>query len=287
MRIAILVSLAALLSACNQRLAAPADRYTLGARSNERLAYSTAARGDGGGAAVPRDATGRFVLQGRVAMLIREAHVSLTVDSVAAAMRSVNILARRYGGVVATSAVYTVSAGQSATLVIRVPSDRLDSAIAGLSAVGKVENARVTAQDVGEEFVDVGARLQNSRRLEQRLLDVLAHKTGRLKDVLEVEDALARVREAIERMEGRRRYLKTRSAISTLEVTVHLPAPSVGQRFAATFGGAVDQAWSNTVWLSSLVISSLGVVLPLAALAVPVWLVWRRRRREAVATRTA
>src|SRR5205823_10851551 len=77
--------------------------------------------------------------------------------------------------------------------------------------IGKLESVNVSAEDVGEEYVDVAARMANARRLESRLIDLLAARTGKLKDVLDVEQELARVREEIERYEGRLRYLKAHS----------------------------------------------------------------------------
>jgi len=50
----------------------------------------------------------------------------------------------------------------------------------------------VNAEDVGEEFTDVTARMGNARRLEARLIDLLATRTASLKDVLDVERELAR-----------------------------------------------------------------------------------------------
>ena len=79
----------------------------------------------------------------------------------------------------------------------------------------------MSAEDVGEEFVDVAARAANGRKLEQRLIDILGTRTGKLSDVLAVERELARVREDIQRQEGRMRYLRTRASLSTLSVTVH------------------------------------------------------------------
>ena len=289
MRILAAVLALLLVGACNQRSAfqAPAERREIagfaGYRASESVPRAIAVRDD----STPSDAAGRFELYESGAMLIREAHVSLRVDSLDGAVRAVNILAHRYGGVVATSAVYTVKSGPTATIMIRVPVARLDSTIAGLSVLGVVESADIKSQDVSEEFVDVTARLENSRRLEHRLLDVLAHRTGGLKDVLQVEQELARVREEIERIEGRRRYLATRAAVSTLEIQVHVPEPEVGPRYAAMFTGAFNQAWTNLLTISAFAISALGAIVPFAVVALPVWLVWRRRQREAVITREA
>lgn len=131
---------------------------------------------------------------------------------------------------------------------------------------------------MGEQFVDVSARMDNARRLERRLIDLLAARTGKLKDVLDVEQALARVREEIERYQGRIRYLKAHTAMSTLSVTVHESIPVVGTAGQSVMGAAVKQSWRNFVTLASLAVQSLGVILPLGFIAVVAWIVTRRWR---------
>jgi hypothetical protein len=71
--------------------------------------------------------------------------------------------------------------------------------------------------------------MENARRLETRLIDLLATRTGKLKDVLDVERELARAREEIERYEGRLRYLRAHATLSTLTISLHEPLPVVGR----------------------------------------------------------
>jgi hypothetical protein len=156
----------------------------------------------------------------------------------------------------------------------------------GLAPLGRVEYVNVQAQDVGEEFTDITARVANAHRLEQRLIDLLATRTGKLSDVLEIERELARIREEIERMEGRLRYLKAHVATSTLSVTVHEKAPLVGEvGSGGVIGEAFRQAWRNFVGFTARLIESLGVVIPLGALIVLALLglrrLWRSRRAPA------
>ena len=54
-----------------------------------------------------------------------------------------------------------------------------------MSPIGKVEAVNVSAQDVGEEYVDLEAQVANRRRLEARLLELLDTRTGDLEDVLD------------------------------------------------------------------------------------------------------
>jgi hypothetical protein len=213
-------------------------------------------------------------------MVIRTGDARIKVSSVDTAIAQLQELARRVGGYVANS---SVQGGEKelrqATLELKMPADRFPDAQAGLNALGKVEYVNVNAQDVGEEFVDVTARVENSRRLEQRLIGLLATRTGKLEEVLSVERELARVRETIERYEGRLRYLRTRVAVSTLTVTVHESEPIVGELGTSNrIVEAFKNAWRNFVGFVAVLIESLGVLLPLGLIAFFVgrW-AWRNR----------
>ncbi len=212
-------------------------------------------------------------------MVIRTGTAAIEVDSLERAVAQVRALAARIGAYVAGTEVQTGREQvPSANLELKIPAARFDEALAGLRPIGKLERVDVHAEDVGEEFVDVTARMENARRLEQRLVTLLAARTGKLSDVLAVERELARVREEIERYEGRLRYLRTHAATSTLAVEVHQPYPVVGTAGTSVVGSAFVQAWRNFVAVMALLIQSLGVVVPLAALAALAWLAVRRWR---------
>lgn len=211
-------------------------------------------------------------------MLIRTGQASVEVDSLEAAMAAVRALVAREGGVVANT---SLAAGRdqvrSATLQLRVPAARFDALVGGLSPLGRLETVHVQAQDVGEEFTDVSARMANARRLEARLLALLERGAPRLQDVLAVERELARVREEIERTEGRLRYLRARTATSTLDVTVHEPPPLIGPSPSTNpLAEALRQAWRNFVALLAATIAAMGVLVPVAVLGAAAW--WGARR---------
>ena len=217
-------------------------------------------------------------------MLIRTGDARIKVESVDTAIVRLQELARRVGGYIANS---SAQAGENelrqATLELKIPSARFAEVEVGLNTLGKVEYVNVNTQDVGEEFVDVTARVENARRLEQRLIGLLATRTGKLEEVLSVERELARVRETIERYEGRLRYLRTRVDISSLTVTVHESEPIVGglgtgNRIIEAF----KNAWRNFVGFIAGFIEALGVLLPLAVIGffLARW-IWRNAPRRA------
>jgi len=215
------------------------------------------------------------------AMIIRNGDATIEVDKVDAAIVKVRQLATQLGGYVANS---SISGGREQTrqamLELKIPASRYDQAINGLGNIGNVETVNSTAQDVGEEFVDISARVANARRLEDRLVALLATRTGKLDEVLRVERELARIREEIERYEGRLRYLTTRVAISTLNITVHEPISVLGGTPGDNpIAAALRRAWQNFVAFVAGFIALLGVLVPLAALAVVGWLLFPRIRR--------
>jgi len=219
-------------------------------------------------------------------MIIRTGQTSVEVDSLERAVGQVRLLAGRVGGYVANTTMQT-GRGQlrSASLEVKIPADRFDDGLGGLAGLGKLESVNVNAEDVGEEFTDVTARMGNARRLEARLIELLATRTGKLKDVLDVEQELARVREEIERYEGRLRYLGAHMVLSTLTIYVHEPLPVVGHAGSSVIGEAFKQSWRNFVGLVAALIRSLGIVIPVAVLVVALWV--SAKRLSPLATRSA
>jgi len=212
-------------------------------------------------------------------MIVRMGGASIEVASVDSTVPRIRGLASSIGGFVANS---SVQAGRdeirTATLEVKAPAQDFDRLITGLSPLGKVESVNVSAQDVGEEYVDVEARIANNHRLEARLIELLATRTGKLKDVLDVEQELARVREEIERYEGRLRYLRAHAELSTLTITVHEPVPIIDHVGANPIAVAARQAWRNFIALASFAIASLGIVLPVAVVGGGLWVFFGRRR---------
>jgi hypothetical protein len=217
------------------------------------------------------------------AMVIRTGEAFIEVDKVDPAVLKVRQLTGQVGGYIANS---SISGGhdqiRQATIELKIPATKYEEAVGSLATIGKVETVNSTAQDVGEEFVDVTARVNNSRRLEERLISLLANRTGKLDEVLRVERELARVREEIERYEGRLRYLSARVAMSTLTITVHEPAPILGNSPGENpIAAAFRRAWKNFVTVVAGSIAALGVLVPLAILALLGWAAYRRWIRRA------
>ncbi|HKP77100.1 MAG TPA: DUF4349 domain-containing protein [Longimicrobiaceae bacterium] len=230
------------------------------------------------------------------AMIIRTGTATVQVDKLEPAMQRVEQLARRLGGYVANSNIETGDQSvRQATLEMKLPAARWSEAVAGLQPIGKLESQQTNAEDVGEEYVDVTARMTNARRMQDRLLTLLDTHTGKLDDVLAVERELSRVREEIERYEGRLRFLRTRAAVSTLTVRLHEPLPVLAPGRSPILD-AFREAWRNFIGFTAGLIAALGWLIPLVLVfAAVAWLLrwllgrgrpggWRERMRGPAVT---
>ena len=202
------------------------------------------------------------------AMLVRHGQASIEVKAVDDAVTRMRQTAAQFGGFVANTAVRTGKDEQrSAMLQLRVPSAQFDGAVAALSQLGKVESVSVNAEDVAEEYVDLGARLANARRVEARLVELLATRTGRLSDVLTIEQELARVRQEAERYEARMRWLERRASLSSLDVSIHEKLPLIDSPSGrGPILEAFAEAWERMVSFVAWLIAMLGILVPLGVL---------------------
>ena len=214
------------------------------------------------------------------AMLIRNGQASIEVARVDDAVAKLRQAATQLGGFVAnTSIVGGKEEHRSAQLEIRVPSSQFDAAVAALGALGKVESVSATVQDVGDEYVDLSARVANGRHMEARLVEMLARRTGRLSEALTVEQELRRVREEIERYDARLKWLERKTSLSSLQVAMHEPLSVLDRRGPSPIVEAFAEAWRRAVGVVAWCIASLGVIVPLGLLFAGMLVLARRLLR--------
>jgi hypothetical protein len=131
------------------------------------------------------------------------------------------------------------------TIVIRVPAANFDSLLSEiLKFAGELETKYINARDVTEEFVDLQARLKTKKELEKRYLELL-DRAGAVKDVLEIEREIGKLRETIESVEGRLKYLKDRVNFSSLTVNFYYRTASLEILSISKLKTAFITGWNN------------------------------------------
>ncbi len=231
-------------------------------------------------------------------MIVRTAALAVLTKEFDAARASLENLVRAHQGYFGQLNVAApASAGRTLTATVRVPAAQLDPVLVELRKLGKVEQENQAADDVTRQYVDLVARLNNARETEKRLVEILRERTGRVRDVLEVEEQIARTREQIEQMDAERKTLDTQVQYAAIDLRIteeykqslETPAPSLGTRLNnAAVGGlrdAADLLIGLVLWLLGNVptLAVLGAILAWPVLRLVRWL----RRRMAASPATA
>jgi hypothetical protein len=178
--------------------------------------------------------------------IIYTAQLNLVVEEFDGLPEKVTKLLSEHDGFVANSSLQGSSGSpRSGTWTIRVPIRQYGTFLEAVKMLGEFQSLTTGSREVTAEYYDVQARIKNKQRQEQRLLELLEKRTGKLQDILQVEEQLARVREEVERMQGRMRVLTDLTAFSTITLTVNEIKGYIPPA-APTFGNQIARAWTST-----------------------------------------
>lgn len=152
-------------------------------------------------------------------MIARTAALTILVKDFAAARGSLDSVIAKHGGYSANLTVDTPESGQRHFQAsLRIPATELAPALNDLRTLGRTLNESQAGEEVTQQHADLVARLQNSRETEQRLRAILEQRTGKIDDVLHVEEEIARVRGEIESMEAEQKGLEHRVAFASVDL---------------------------------------------------------------------
>ena len=179
---------------------------------------SSGAFGRGGGGAdyglmkaagfpTPQELQGSPAAGQPVRKIVRTASLCFEVKEQSTARALVRAAVYRNGATIFSDETSGAGDNQSGVIVIQTPPEKLDAVLKELEPLGRVLSRSVSSENMSEEYVDLRSRLENSRKVEKRLTELLAFRTNKLGDVLQVEHELERVGADIERTLGRMKYI--------------------------------------------------------------------------------
>ena len=218
----------------------------------------------------------------RCARRIRTAELSLEVADLAPSEREVPSEMERLGGFVQDSRAAGEGTGRTISYVLRVPPQSFDDAVDALEALGKVLESSTQTQDVTEAYADLEMRIRVKKGVEARLRGILDQRAGKLSEVLEVENELARVVEEVERLETALHGYDRQIAWSTVKLELRQAPPIVQTGFVAKVSGAFQRGVATfTAALSALVYLLTFLTPWIVAGSVLLWVLLRIRLRAA------
>lgn len=221
-------------------------------------------------------------------MIVRTGALTLVSKEFENARAAIERVVRQHQGYIAQLTVSGhAGAGHALVATLRVPGDRLEAVIAELKNLGRVEQESLGGQEVTHQYVDLTARVSNGRNTEQRLIEVLRQRTGKVADILAVEQEIARVRGEIERLEAERKTLENQVRYATLQLQLReeykaelqVAPASTGTRLRNSMVEGYRSAVESALGLlNAILLYGPSLLFWLLLLLWPARLAWRRLR---------
>ncbi len=210
-------------------------------------------------------------------MVIKTAELTIQAKHIDTAVNKAIFVVKSVGGFVESSS-YNRSPDDrdsTASLTLRVPSSTFEGVLTRLGDIGKTVRKSVSGEDVTEQVFDIEARLRNKRAEEAQYVEIM-QKAKRIPDIISISNELFRVREEIEKLQGRVKFLRSSADMSTISLTLTKPS----QPSQPGINNAFKNAWKSLVRTSITLFSGLiwiFVYSPIwLVLAIIIWLVRRK-----------
>ncbi|HLF75557.1 MAG TPA: DUF4349 domain-containing protein [Anaerolineales bacterium] len=161
--------------------------------------------------------------QAQERLIIQNVDLAIVVKDPKARMQEISDLAEEFGGFVVSSNLYQSFSNigkevPEATIIIRVPSERLDEALARIKqGAVEIDYENRSGQDVTSQYVDLQSQLKAKEAAEVKLLEIMDQAT-RAEDVLAIYLQVQMVQTEIEQLKGQIKYLAESAALSAISV---------------------------------------------------------------------
>ncbi|MGK5694763.1 DUF4349 domain-containing protein [Streptomyces sp. URMC 128] len=210
--------------------------------------------------------------------IIRTASLTVQVKDVPKALEEARTSTENAGGYVGNETTTRDAEGHERTrVVLRVPVEKYDEVLTELEGAGKLLDRSAKAEDVTDQVVDVESRITSQRASVARIRELMDRAT-KLSDVVTLEGELSTRQADLEALLARQESLKDRTRLAT--ITLSLSETPVKKEKAKDddpgFVDAVAGGWNAFVTVLRWLAVGLGAVLPFAAAAALLTLLWLR-----------
>lgn len=152
--------------------------------------------------------------------IIKTGNMSFEVSNLKKSKATIDSLLKSASGYYENEQYKSYGNRISYSLKIRTPSAKFDSMIAALEyGIRELQTKNISAQDVTEEYVDLGIRLENNLVYLKQYQTILL-KAKSIKEILEVQEKIRYIQEEIESKKGRLKYLDNNVNYATLSLEI-------------------------------------------------------------------
>lgn len=207
--------------------------------------------------------------------IVRTASLTVRVEDVPKALDEVRTTTGNAGGYIGDETTHRDEEGHEHTrVVLRVPVGTYDEVLADLEGTGELLERGAKAQDVTDQVVDVESRITTQRASVARVRELMDRATE-LSDVVTLEGELSSRQADLEALLAQQASLKDRTSLATITLSLSgTPVEDAEKDDGPGFVDALAGGWDAFVTMLRWLAVAIGAVLPFAAVAVLLVLLW-------------
>ncbi len=230
--------------------------------------------------------------------LVRKLWVDAETEDLDSLLTAMKEAISQAGGYVEARQVYHGSANatrryRNAELTLRIPADKVDSFLEGISGMSNIISSRETVDDITLTYVATQSRITALETEQARLLELLA-KAESMSDLLQIESRLTEVRAELESITSKLLVFDNQVNYGTIYLSLsevkeytdtqepETPWQRMGSGFMTNLRDLGDGIVEVFIWF----IAALPYLIPLGLIAVFVVIVIKRKAKNSKQTET-
>ena len=179
--------------------------------------------------------------------IIKEGEIYFESSNLTETRKQIDKAIQKYKAYISKEDEHSYDERMTQNMVIRVPAENFDKLVTEITeGIKKFDTKRIEVKDVTEEYFDIQIRLRVKKETENRYRQLLT-QAKTVKDILAIEKQIGILREEIESIEGRLKFLQDRISYSTLKISFY-ERISTPVGFFSKFRLGLKNGWNNFVW---------------------------------------
>lgn len=230
--------------------------------------------------------------------LIRNLWVDAETEELDGLLADLDKAIAQAGGYVEARQVYHGSANatrryRNAELTLRIPADKVDSFLEGMSGISNIISSRETVDDITLTYVATQSRITALETEQSRLLELLA-KAEDMSDLLKIESRLTEVRAELEAVTSQLLVYDNQVNYGTIYLSVsevkeytdtrqpETPWQRMGSGFMTNLKGLGDGIVEIFIWF----VSALPYLIPLGLVITLVVILLKKKAKKSKQAKT-
>ncbi len=202
-------------------------------------------------------------------LVTKESYLSLLVKNVVSVQKEIIKKAESLGGYMVNSNLNNPQEAASATVVVRVPSNKLDEALdyfRGLSV--KVISENLQGQDVTDQYVDTEARLSTLLKTKARFEEIM-EKATQIYDILNVQREIINLQSQIDSLKGQKKSFEQN--VQMAKLTIYLSTDELALPYAPSDMWRPEVVFKKAVRSLIINLRKIGTILIWIAVYSVIW----------------